>query len=286
MKTLLLLAALLISPLASAQTSSPLEGRIWAVESASFITRETLFDRLPVGGWLLLGEQHDHPEHHRLQAEWIRTLAERQQLGSVALEMADLSQQGYLDAARGKGDKVSPETLHWQPGWPWSLYEEVVITALNRASAVAAADLPRDAQRRAYREGAPEGDLGESHASFMRDLLYESHCGQIPHNALDGMRRVQLARDQQMAQVLRRYTDAARTGVMLTGGIHARRDLGIPRWLSGPVVSVLMVSADQGDNPAEYLPDGLPGYPVTDYLVFTRVLPDKDYCAGFEDRRG
>ncbi len=285
MKAFLLLVVLLASPLSSAQPSHPLEGRIWAVESAAFIARDALFDRLPAGGWLLLGEQHDHPEHHRLQAEWITALAERQQLGSVALEMADHSQQSDLDDARGKGDTITPEALHWQTGWPWALYGEVIATALNRAPAVAAADLTRDEQRQAYREGAPEGDLGDEHAAFMQDLLYESHCGQMPRNALGGMRQVQLARDQQMAQVLRRYTDATRTGVMLTGGIHARRDLGIPRWLSGPVVSVLMVSADDGDAPADYLPDGLPGYPVADYLLFTRSLPDRDYCAEFADQQ-
>ncbi len=285
MKALLLLAALLASPLSSAHPPHPLEGRIWAVESATFISREELFDRLPAGGWLLLGEQHDHPQHHRIQAEWIAALADRQQLGAVALEMANHDQQQALDAALGQGDAVTPEALHWQTGWPWSLYGEVIATALNRASAVAAADLTRDEQRQAYREGAPHGELGEVHADFMRDLLYESHCGQMPHTALDGMRQVQLARDQQMAEVLRQYTDAARTGVMLTGGIHARRDLGIPRWLPGPLVSVLMISADNGDTPVDYLPDGLPGQPVTDYLLFTSALPDKDYCAGFTEKR-
>lgn len=286
MKLLLLLAVLIASPLVSAQpTDLPLQGRIWSVESATFISREALFDRLPAGGWLLLGEQHDHPEHHRIQTEWIEALADRQQLGAVALEMADHSQQAYLDAARGKGGTITPEALHWQTGWPWAMYGEVVTTALNRAPAVAATDLTRDEQRQAYREGAPEGDLGNDHADFMRDLLFESHCSQMPRNALDGMRQVQLARDQQMAQVLRRYTDATRTGVMLTGGIHARHDLGIPRWLSGPVVSVLMVSADDGDDPTAYLPDGLPDYRVTDYLLFTSVLPDKDYCAGLEDKQ-
>lgn len=287
MRALLLLMLLLAGTTTGmTQTPHPLEGRLWAVDSGQFLRREELFDRLPPGGWLLLGEQHDHPEHHRIQTDWIIALAERRQLGSVALEMASLEQQPYLDAARGRGDQASPESLHWQSGWPWSLYAEVVRTALNHAPAVAAADLPREDQRHAYREGAPGGDLGQEHAAAMRELLYESHCGQIPQHALDGMRQVQLARDQRMADVLRRYADTARTGVLLTGAIHARRDLGIPRWLSRPVVSVLLVPVDAGDSPDDYLPDGLAGYPATDYLLFTSALPDRDYCADMAPERG
>ncbi|GAA0791326.1 ChaN family lipoprotein [Marinobacterium sediminicola] len=284
MKALLAFTLMCFSALNWAQPAHPLEGRLWAIESAEFITTEALFERLPAGGWLLLGEQHDHPEHHRIQTRWISALADRQQLGSVALEMADHSQQTHLDAARGKGDRLTPEMLHWQEGWPWTLYGEVVSTALNRAAAVAAADLTRDEQRRFYREGAPQGELEDEHASFMRDLLYESHCGQMPRQALDGMRQVQLARDQRMAEVLRQYADDRRTGVMLTGGIHARRDLGIPRWLHLPVISVLMIPADGSEAPTDYLPQGLPGHPVADYLLFTTALPDKDYCASFEEQ--
>lgn len=281
---LLLLATRFVALPAQADTSHPLEGRIWSVETAEFISRENLFDRLPKGGWLLLGEQHDHPGHHQLQAEWIERLAARDQLGAVALEMADHTQQAVLDQALGQGGSVTPEALAWQPGWPWALYQDVVITALNHAKVVAAADLTRAEQRQAYQKGAPEGELEAAHADFMRNLLYESHCGQIPRQALDGMRQLQLARDQHMARVLSRYVDSERTGVMLTGGIHARRDLGIPRWLKPPVVSVLMIPADGGTNPATYLPDGLPEHSVADYLLFTTTLPEKDYCAELEAR--
>lgn len=285
MKTLLLLTLLLVAPLAQAQPPHPLEGHIWAVESATFVSQEALFDHLPNGGWLILGEQHDHPEHHRIQTDWINALADRGRLGAVALEMADANQQPLLDQALGKGKTISAEALNWQPGWPWSLYGEVVTTALDRATAVVATDLPREAQRLAYREGAPEGDLGDAHADFMRELLYDSHCGQLPHSALDGMRQLQLARDQQMAKVLQQYADPTRTGVMLTGNIHARRDLGIPRWLERPMISVLMIPADGSENPVDYMPDGLPDQPVADYLLFTSTLADKDYCAEFEARK-
>lgn len=273
----LLLFAAPLSALAAA-----LSGQLWSVADARFVTRAHLFERLPEGGWLLLGEQHDHPEHHRIQQDWILALAARHQLGSVALEMADHSQQARFDAALGQGARITPEALQWQAGWPWSWYESVVRTALDHASAVAAADLTRDEQRRAYRAGAPQGELEAAHAEFMRELLFDSHCGQLPRSALDGMRQVQLARDQQMASVLRRYAQAGRVGVMLTGTVHARRDLGIPRWLALPLVSVLLVPVDTRTDAADYLPDGLPGQRPADYLLFTEALPEQDYCADLQ----
>ena len=275
---LLLLGALALS--LTARAAHPLQDQLWDLHEQRFVSPDTLFDRLPPGGWLLLGEQHDHPEHHRIQTEWIIRLAQRDQLGAVALEMADAGQQDAFDKARGKGSRVTPEDLRWQKGWDWGLYEQVVRTALDRAAAVVAADLPRGEQRKAYQEGAPEGELGEPHNAFMRELLFESHCGQLPASSLDGMRQVQLARDQTMAERLRRYSNPAMTGVMITGGIHARRDLGIPRWLNRPLVSVLMVSVENDKQaPEDYIPEGLADHlPATDYLLFTAAIPSRDYC--------
>lgn len=271
------LALLLLSPLAWAEA---LEGKIWDLKQEQFLTAEMLFERLPTGGWLLLGEQHDHPQHHEIQAQWLKQLAQRQQLGAVALEMADHSQQPALDAARGRGQTITPEAIQWKQGWDWALYESVVRTALDVSMQVVATDLTRDTQRQAYREGAPKGELETEHADFMRDLLHESHCGQMPTSGLDGMRQVQLARDQAMAEQLDKHAIAGRIGVMLTGGIHARRDLGIPRWQQSPLVSVLMISVEDGkEQPEDYIPKGLSGYTPVDYLLFTDAIPERDYCA-------
>ncbi|MBV0932424.1 ChaN family lipoprotein [Marinobacterium weihaiense] len=275
------LLMLLIVPLAVplAHADATLEGRLWSVAQQQFVSQHDLLEQLPRGGWVLLGEQHDHPEHHRIQADWIQALSQRDQLGAVALEMADHSQQRLLDAALGRDD-VLPEALQWQPGWPWRLYGEVVNTALARATAVVGADLTRDEQRQAYAEGAPRGDLGESHAVYMRDLLFESHCGQLPRQSLNGMRQVQLARDQQMAAQLIKHQQPQRIGIMLTGTIHARRDLGIPRWLQQvPALSILMIPVDNGTDPLHYVPNAVDGLPPADYLLFTTALPVKDYCA-------
>ena len=52
----------------------PLTGRIWDVSSAGFIDRQNLFIRLARADFVLLGERHDNPDHHLLQAEVLRSL--------------------------------------------------------------------------------------------------------------------------------------------------------------------------------------------------------------------
>ncbi len=52
----------------------PLTGRIWDVSSEQFIDRETLVKRLAGADFVLLGERHDNPDHHMLQAEVLRSL--------------------------------------------------------------------------------------------------------------------------------------------------------------------------------------------------------------------
>lgn len=283
-RSLMLLAALLLGLQARAEVH-PLQDRLWNMDEQRFVSPQSLFERLPPGGWLLLGEQHDHPEHHRIQAQWILQLAQRHQLGAVALEMADANQQDAFDQALGQGGQATPEALAWQKGWDWALYGQVVRTALDQATAVVAADLPRAEQRSAYKDGAPGGELSEAHNDFMRDLLFESHCGQLPANVMDGMRQVQLARDQAMAARLQHYSNPALTGVMITGSVHARRDLGIPRWLDQPLVSVLLVAVETDKpSPEDYIPEGLADLPAADYLFFTSAIPVRDYCAELETK--
>jgi uncharacterized iron-regulated protein len=278
-RNLALLLALVI-PL-TALADHPLSGKLWHVASQRFVSQAQLFDQLPAGGWLLLGERHDNPHHHRLQQRWIARLAARNQLGAVALEMATTAQQPLLDRALGQGDNVTAQALEWNPGWPWEQYGPLVRLALERAPRVIGADLDRARQRLAYREGAPAGGQGELHANYMRLLLFESHCGQLPRDSLEGMRQVQLARDQQMAARLEQTDLGTRTGVMLTGTIHARRDLGIPLWLEKPALTVLLIPVQEAlRQPHDYLPESYPGAAVAaDYLLFTPAIAERDYCA-------
>ncbi|TCK05920.1 ChaN family lipoprotein [Marinobacterium mangrovicola] len=259
-----------------------LVGKLWSPEQQRFIDWPEFYAELPKGGWLLIGEQHDNPDHHHFQAELISALGEQQRLGAVALEMASSDKQPKFDRLFTAGDAPTPEALDWQDGWPWHLYQAPVEAAFKWSQGVLAADINRETMSQVYRDRAPDGELEPAHADFMRDLLFESHCGQLPRSQLDPMRQVQLARDQSIARVLRNHTAADRTGILLTGSIHARKDLGVPRWLDAtPSVTLILQAVEEAhsDDPSSYEPESFGNLATVDLILFTPARENPDYCA-------
>src|SRR3989442_9183693 len=57
-----------------AERAHPLVGRIWDVKAGTFIPENTLVARLVASRFVLLGERHDNPDHHVLQAKLVRAM--------------------------------------------------------------------------------------------------------------------------------------------------------------------------------------------------------------------
>ncbi|KEA64554.1 putative lipoprotein [Marinobacterium lacunae] len=278
----LLLVIVPLSAGAAKDNAHPLVGKLWSTAEQRFVDWSEFYQHwLPKGGWLLLGEQHDNADHHRLEALIIREMGTRKQLGAVALEMATLQQQPAFDKAQAQGaSEITAEQLDWSEGWPWSLYAEPVRTAFHWSPKVLGADIARERIKTIYRGKETVDVLEPAHTAFMLDLLFDSHCGQMPKDRLQPMQQIQLARDQQIASVLRTHTQPGLTGVLLTGTIHARSDLGVPRWLgTTPRVSLLMQALEQSQSPEDYHPATFGNLPTTDLILFTPETEAADYCA-------
>src|SRR3989442_12060977 len=56
------------------ERAHPLVGRIWDVKASAFISEETLLSRLGGSRFVILGERHDKPHHHALQAKLVPAL--------------------------------------------------------------------------------------------------------------------------------------------------------------------------------------------------------------------
>lgn len=292
-----LLAAMLLttSTLVSAEHSidwqapdhqqHPLVGQVWSSEIDEIFALTEFIDHLEKGSWLLIGEQHDHPDHHQLQTAILAKLADKNRLGAVAFEMANTEQQPLLDEWLGRGDDVEPEQLNWSPGWPWERYQQQVRQALNHATRVIGADLPRTGQMQAYQQGAAEGQLDHAHSRFMMELIFTSHCEMLPRENLSQMLQVQLGRDQQMANAMIANTDPEKVNVLIAGSMHIKNDLGIPRWLTTDTTSLVLTPLDAMTEPSKYLEETYPDYPLeelsSDFLLFTPTMPEEDYCAAF-----
>ncbi|MBY0411519.1 MAG: ChaN family lipoprotein, partial [Burkholderiaceae bacterium] len=98
---------------------------------------------------LLLGEQHDAPDHQRLQREVVQALAARGQLAALVMEMAE---RGHSTAQlpRDASEAQAQAALQWSDGaWPWAAYGPTVMAAVRAGVPVLGGNLPRADMRAA-----------------------------------------------------------------------------------------------------------------------------------------
>jgi uncharacterized iron-regulated protein len=235
-------------------------------------TVPALLDRVLPAPVLLLGEQHDAPEHQTLQRDVVLTLARREQLAAVVMEMVEQgrSTQGLssdADEARVR------ETLGWtdQSGWPWPVYGPVVMAAVRSGAPVIGGNLPRAQMRGAMGNASLDGLVDETVLQRQRDGIRDSHCGLLPESQIAPMARVQLARDQAMARTAAQAVIPGKTVVLVAGNGHVRRDLGVPLHLP-PNVGHKVVMAQAGLSTDA-------SAPPADTVWATPALPPRDHCA-------
>ena len=215
----------------------PLTGRIWNVAQGRFVAMNALAAAVSAARFALLGERHDHPEHHEFQAWLLRRMLESGRRPAVAFEMLDTTQAPALarhlatsppDAA-GLGDAVG-----WRAsGWPeWRLYQPIAEIALAAGLPVVAANLPATAARAVARGdlAALDPALVRRHAldrpapaqAALEDEIRAVHCGALADTLVPGMVVAQRARDAHMAE---RLVAGQRDGaVLIAGAGHARAD--------------------------------------------------------------
>ena len=284
----------------------PLVGRIWDVNGGVFVDERTLSGRLAASRFVLLGERHDNPDHHVLQAQLVRrliTTGRRPALGFEMLSTGDVPAiarylAGSPRDAAGLGDAVN-----WKrTGWPdWRFYQPIAQAALDAGLPIAATNLSRAAIEALRRNGlaglgpavATQLKLGAGPSPATRAALAqeirESHCGHAPEGALDKMVDTQWARDARMAEALARA--GGRDGAVLIAGTgHARRDRGVPAHLArhAPGTSVASVALLEVDAkltaPVEYAARWDGGPLPFDYVWFTPRIDDVDPCEKFKQQ--
>ena len=228
---------------------------------------------------LLLGEQHDAPEHQRLQRQTVDWLAARGELAALALEMAE---QGRSTAALPRDASAAQvrQALAWQDaGWPWKSYGPVVMAAVRAGVPVLGANLPRARQRAAMADATLEQRLPPAALAEQQRRIRDGHCGLLPEAQIAPMTRVQIARDIAMADTVRAARQAGRTVLLVAGNGHVHRALGVPLHL--PVdVKAKVLSAQSGQAPAATVSEANDASAAGADLVWpTPPVPPRDYCA-------
>ena len=220
---------------------------------------------------LLLGEQHDAPDHQRLQRDAVVWLAARNQLAALVLEMAE---RGHTTAGLPPGSTEAEvqKALGWNDAaWPWKAYGPVVMAAVGAGVPVLGGNLPRGRMRAAMGETAWDQHLPAPALQRQYTALRDGHCGLLPETQIAPMARIQIARDASMAQTVEEALRPGQTVVLVAGGGHVLRSLGVPtHWPANLVSKVALAQA--GQALAAINSD-------TDTMVATSAPPAKDHCA-------
>ncbi len=294
---------------ATVYAENPLVGRVFDAARARAISEAALFERLARREFVLLGEKHDNPDHHRLQARVLGALLERGRRPAVVFEMLSVDVTPELERLRARAG-ATPDALRaavrWDDGrWPaWELYSPVFETALRAGLPIVAGDLARSSVA-SLRAGGIAA-LGEAEiarleldaplpSALRRELeadVRAAHCGHAPDSRVARMVEVQRARDAQLMRALERGArlPGADGAVLIAGAQHIRRDRGAPRKLeraSAPdsLVSLafLEVSGAHADAAGELATHSCGAAPF-DYVWFTPRVDDRDPCQKFEEQ--
>ena len=178
---------------------------------------------------VVLGEIHDNPRHHALQAELVRRLAP---IG-LAYEMLKAGDAPALASLRRSGAPEAELRAAAEAGG-WAAYLPSMLAAPD--APIAGAGLSRDMLRLAIGDSAAAaigpalreaGEPGEAGAVYGLDAppdaaaqaqveaeMAEAHCGALPVAMLPGMAEAQRLRDTAFAAALLR---ARRAGLALAG---------------------------------------------------------------------
>lgn len=279
-----------------------LTGRVWDVAAARFIDPGALPPRLARARFVLLGEKHDNPDHHQLQATLVRAVAAAGRRPAVAFEMLDTGQAAALahhiaasprDAA-GLGDAVRWSNSGWPP---WSDYQPIAQAALDAGLPILAANLPAaviSAVARGNSSALPaslvtahglERPLPGDAQAAMAVEIRDAHCGHANPAMVANMITAQRARDAHMADTL--LTAATGGAVLIAGTGHVRADRGVPMYLharspAATIATVAFVEVQaNATKPEDYAARfGAVSLPF-DYVWFTPRMDDNDPCETF-----
>ncbi len=221
---------------------------------------------------LLLGEQHDAADHHRIERETVQALVDSGRLAALALEMAD-DGRSTANLPSGATEAQVRAALDWQEkGWPWDNYGPAVMVAVRAGVPVLGANLPRSRMKDAMADVSLDVQLSEKARAQQQEAVRDGHCDLLPAAQILPMTRVQIARDRSMAQVVVKARQPGETVLLISGNAHALRTLGVPQHMPTDVkvVSVQMLASATVPFRAG---------PEYDAIWQTAPLPEQDYCA-------
>lgn len=252
-----------------------------------------------VGRAVLIGEQHDAPDHHAQQHRMLAQLLAQNRLAALLLEMADdgVSTAHLLPSAT---EAQVQAALQWhEAAWPWGNYSKSIMAAVRAGVPVLGANLPRAQMRAVMSDTTWDARVPHAVLQHHSAAIEASHCGHIPDNRIPAMVRIQVARDDRMARAIHHaiihwgqgagslrtpdmdhaegsalIRSANSAVVLLAGSAHVLRRTGIPLHLMAIdprlELEVIVLHAENAVAPSML---------DASTVIETKALPERDYCA-------
>ncbi len=291
----------------------PLVGTIADAKTLAPMSRGQVEERLGKAGIAILGEVHDNPDHHRIQALLLRAFARgRDKPPKVVFEMIPADKEGALSALKG-ARKLSAnavfDLVDWDnSGWPArAIYAPVMRATVEVSGLPVPAGLPREMVRKVSKQGLAAlsrmqigqyrlGPLPPKMQKALEKDIIKSHCDMIPPAAAQAMAPVQRLRDALLAARLADAWQKAGSAVLITGNGHARKDRGVPYYLKrqktpfmgtkargipDPLVVWLAEANDKAATIRDLLPKDAAPAELADIIIVTPRAAREDPCERF-----
>ncbi len=280
----------------------PLVGRIWSASQQEGVLPSEVVRAASEADVVLIGETHDNPDHHKLQAWLLRELARKGKRPAVVMEMIGTDKADELAnvqlASNITADGIASR-LDWDnSGWPaFSMYRPIVDAAIGANFPILPGDPTREQMKQisqsglsalSYSERVKLGlgsQMASAFSSALTDELKTSHCNQLADSDLVNMAQAQRFHDAVLADnVLKAVDKAGGSAVLITGAGHARTDRGVPFYLrtraSGlKVVSIILSEVINGvENPEDGAPHDPNGKAAADFVWYTARSERADPC--------
>jgi len=258
------------------------------------------YQRMAAADILVLGEVHDNPDHHRLQATVLGEMLRRGRRPAIVWEMIPRGMQPLLDSYVGDAENFGTFMAWNERGWPdWQIYQPIAELALAAKLPMRGGDLDPATIRlvssrgfdtafgvdRARRLGLNRSPSLDIQASMLQEQA-DAHCGLMPAASLAPMVDVQRARDAALAEaaLFALTAPGVDSVIVITGAVHARKDRGVPAVLAqiAPSVDVFALGLREDDVVAGAkgeLPSDL-----FDAVWSTPPGPKIDHCAELRKR--
>ena len=237
---------------------------------------------------VIVGEVHDNPEHHRLQADLVDAIGP----SAVVFEMLTPAQARVARESAAEGAELGA-ALGWEDsGWPdFAMYAPIFAAAEAAGARVYGAAVPRDQVVEAMQAGLPAAFRGDAARYGLGAVLdpaeqetreagqMAAHCDALPEDMLPAMVRAQRLKDAAFARTtLQALRDTSGPVVVITGNGHARTDWGMPRYIARAAPEAHLVSFGQ----IEGSPSDADAPPFDIWRV-TETIARPDPCAAFRE---